>query len=139
MEISVYAIPGINEKIEELILEKEYLEFNLPIEGFKISPDNSIVTIDKILKTVSRFYGVTEESLLVKCREREITQKRFIIMYFCVILKTGTTREISTKIGSKNRSLVTHAKKTICNLIEYNKKLSSEIEELERLIKISNN
>jgi hypothetical protein len=96
---------------------------------------NKEITIDHIQDVVCKYYNLTLEQLHTETRKREIVQARQIAQYFAKQLTKVKLEVIGEKIGNKNHSTISHASKVVNNLIDTDKEIKAQIEEIERLIK----
>jgi len=93
------------------------------------------ITIEHIQDVVCKYYNLTLEQLHTETRKREIVQARQIAQYFAKQLTKYSLKVIGEKIGNKNYATILHAIKVVNNLIDTDKAIRNEIEEIERLIK----
>lgn len=91
--------------------------------------------IDKIQRIVCEYYNINIEQLHTKTRERIIVQARQITHYFAYKMTNKDLREIGKTIGKKNHATVIHSRKVVNNLMETDKEIKAQIEEIERKIK----
>ena len=94
------------------------------------------LSIDYIQKVVCNYYEIPVESLKSKSRKREIVQARQIAMYFSKNLTKASLATIGAHIGGKDHATVLHAYKTVLNLMETDKHFRSQIEEIEKRLKL---
>lgn len=90
------------------------------------------VTIESIVELVCATFGVNRTELLSSKRTREIAGARQVAMYLC---KTHTKAALSTigaALGNRTHATVMHACKTVPNLMETDKMMRKQIEEIER-------
>jgi len=74
--------------------------------------------------------------LHTKTRKREIVQARQIAMFFSKNLTKSSLSTIGSLIGGKDHATVLHACKTINNLIETDKRFKSQVDSIERKLKM---
>lgn len=96
---------------------------------------NVDINIETILEEVSNYYKVDLESLLSNSRKREIVVPRQVAMYLCKLHTKCSLGEIGKGIGNKNHATVLYACNTIANLMDTDKILKHQIEEIERKMK----
>ena len=94
------------------------------------------ISIDFIQKTVCEYFGLPNEMLHTKTRKREIVQARQIAMFFSKNLTKSSLSTIGSLIGGKDHATVLHACKTINNLIETDKRFKSQVDSIERKLKM---
>lgn len=90
------------------------------------------ISIDKILDTVSKYYKIDLTILLSSKRTRTVATARQIAMYLCKTHTKSALGAIGNAIGGKNHATVLYACKTVSNLMDTDKDLKIQIEELER-------
>ena len=86
-----------------------------------------------IISKVAKFYGLTSDEILGRCRERRLIKARFISIYF-IKQKTEFTLVTIGKIFNRDHASIIHALKTIQTV----KELHYETDLLEDLKKLSN-
>jgi len=94
------------------------------------------VSVDYIQKVVCEYFGLPGDVLHTKTRKREIVQARQIAMYFSKSMTKSSLSTIGSLIGGKDHATVLHACKTVNNLIETDKRFKSQIEDIERKLKL---
>ena len=94
------------------------------------------ISIDYIQKVVSEYFGLPSDVLQTKTRKREIVQARQIAMYFSKGMTKSSLSTIGSLIGGKDHATVLHACKTVNNLIDTDKRFKSQIEDIERKLKL---
>ena len=87
--------------------------------------------IQIIFKLVCDFRGIPIEKAYSKTRKREIVECRQIAMTISMELIKATLQEIGQNIGGKDHATVLHAKKTIKNLCDTNKKFKHDYESIK--------
>lgn len=94
------------------------------------------ISIDYIQKIVCEYFGLPSDVLQTKTRKREIVQARQIAMFFSKSLTKSSLSTIGSIIGGKDHATVLHACKTVNNLKDTDKRFKSQIEDIERRLKI---
>ncbi|HCT31276.1 MAG TPA: chromosomal replication initiator protein DnaA [Bacteroidales bacterium] len=94
------------------------------------------ISIDYIQKIVCEYFGLPSDVLQTKTRKREIVQARQIAMYFSKSMTKSSLSTIGSIIGGKDHATVLHACKTVNNLKDTDKRFKSQIEDIERRLKI---
>ena len=88
-----------------------------------------------IKRAICFFFNVSIETFNIKSNKREISQIRFLGMYFAKkYIPNATLRLIAFKIGNLDHSMVPYAVKTINNLYETDKQFKNEFDRLSKLI-----
>lgn len=94
------------------------------------------LSIDYIQKVVCSYFNVPVEMMQSNTRKREIVQARQIAMYFSKSLTKSSLATIGSMIGDKDHATVLHACKTVTNLQETDKRFRSQLDEIEKRLKI---
>jgi chromosomal replication initiator protein len=94
------------------------------------------MTIGYITKKVFSTCGISLSMLNSKTRKTEVVQARQISMYFSrtMIKPKKSVNIIGKEIGNKSHGNVSHAIKTINNLIETDKKFKAHIDKIEWIL-----
>lgn len=92
----------------------------------------SEVTVESIISLVCTTMGVSHEDITSSRRTRDLASARQVAMYLCKERTKATFSTIGSALGGRTHATVMHACKTIPNLIETDKILRSQIEEIER-------
>lgn len=87
-------------------------------------------TIELIQEAVSKYYEMTIEVMNCKTRKREVVQARQISMYFSKHMTKKSLAIIGADHGGKDHGTVLHACKTISNLIETDKLIALQVNEI---------
>ena len=86
------------------------------------------VTIHMILKKVSEKTRLTPEQICIKTKKREIVEARQVAMSMAVAENLGNFIFIGSELGGFDHATVSHAIKTVCNLMETNTKFKEKWE-----------
>jgi hypothetical protein len=78
------------ESIKKLIPILELLGMEMPV---------LVLSIDEVLRKISKLSGISIKLLKTKSRKREIVEERQISMYFCKILTKESNTTIAQKFG----------------------------------------
>lgn len=90
--------------------------------------------IDFIIKVVSKYYDVEDNYFTTKNRKRELVVARQTAMYFIVKYSTATLEKTGNAFGGKDHATVLHGVRTIKNLIDCDKVVKQQINELDNII-----
>ncbi len=90
------------------------------------------VTVESILELVCSVMGVTVDDVISKRKTREIASARQVAMFICKQRTKSTLKSIGGAFGGRTHATVMHACRTVPNLIETDKILKSQVEEIER-------
>ncbi|MCK4523150.1 chromosomal replication initiator protein DnaA, partial [Candidatus Aerophobetes bacterium] len=121
-------------------LFKEKIDMNSVKEILKgILPEEKPrpITVELVQKTVSKYYKIKESTIKGKKRSRSIAFPRQIAMYLCRELTEDSFPEIGAKFGGKDHTTVMYAYRKIVEQAKKDEVLSSELKELENLLKTS--
>jgi chromosomal replication initiator protein len=127
--ISLLAQSTLNRKEITLDLAKEMIDKLIKNTSREIS-------VDYIQKVVCSYFNVTIEAVQTDTRKREIVQARQVSMYFAKSLTKSSLATIGSQIGGKDHATVLHACKTVNNLIDTDKNFRTQIDEIEKKLKI---
>lgn len=101
--------------------------------GFMLPPKQ--ITMEIIQNMVTRFYGVSINSIKSEFSTRDISQARQVCMFFSVEMTKNKYEVIGDFFGGRDHSSVTYSVKTVNNLIETDSKFRAQIEYLRKRIK----
>jgi len=104
------------------------------VEHIVTVPKNDI-SVSKIKKTVCSYFGISDDALLSSTRKREVVQARQIAMYLSRNLTACSLDNIGTQIGGKNHATVLYACNTISDLIQTERAVRHQVNEIEKLLK----
>ena len=93
------------------------------------------ITIDDIVETVCKHYGLDTASIQTKSRKHEVVQARQIAMFLAKDNTDFSTARIGKLIGNRDHATVLHAFKTIKELEEVDKNFHEELEEIRIALK----
>lgn len=97
--------------------------------------ESKAITIDNIINTVCKHFGLDTSAIHTKSRKREVVQARQIAMYLAKNYTDFSTAKIGSLIGNKDHATVLHACKTISELKEVSKSFQAELEEIQTALK----
>ena len=103
-----------------------------------VNCESKSITIDDIITTVCKHFGLENAAIHTKSRKREVVQARQIAMYLAKNHTDFSTAKIGTLIGNKDHATVLHACKTIKQLKEVDKSFRAEIDEIQTALKKGN-
>ena len=87
--------------------------------------------IEKISVAVARELGMELEALKTTSKKQELKEARHWCMFFCCTEKAGSLREIGLFFGGRHYSTVIHARDTIQDYIQVEKKSQRIFERLK--------
>ena len=135
---SVRGLEGIVISImaHSTIYNKEIdLELTQRIVRKVVNSESKAVTVDEIINTVCKHFGLETATIHTKSRKREVVQARQIAMYLAKNHTDFSTAKIGALIGHKDHATVLHACKTIKELKEVDKSFRAEIDEIQAALK----
>lgn len=97
--------------------------------------ESKAITVDEIINTVCRHFGLETAAIHTKSRKREVVQARQIAMYLAKNHTDFSTAKIGTLIGGKDHATVLHACKTIKELKEVDKSFRAELDEIQSALR----
>ncbi|MDY6800959.1 MAG: chromosomal replication initiator protein DnaA [Bacteroidota bacterium] len=127
--ISLLAQSTLNRK--EITLELAKMMIDRLVKNSKKE-----ISVDYIQKVVCDYFNLSPDLLQSKTRKREIVQARQIAMYFSKVLTKSSLASIGALIGGKDHATVLHACKTVNNLMDTDKRFKSQIETIEKKLKV---
>ena len=102
-------------------------------EYIKESKEN--VTIDEIIKVVSKYYNIKPSDIKSKSRHKNIVTARKIVIYLARKLTPNSMPTLASYFSMKDHSTVSKAMKSIEEELNKNQNLKTIIEELKNKIK----
>ena len=111
------------------------LELTQRIVRKVVNSESKAVTVDEIINTVCKHFGLETATIHTKSRKREVVQARQIAMYLAKNYTEFSTAKIGALIGHKDHATVLHACKTIKELKEVDKSFRAEIDEIQAALK----
>ncbi len=100
-----------------------------------VNNERKAITIDDIIGTVCKHFGLEINAIHTKSRKREVVQARQVAMYLAKHHTDFSTSKIGTLIGNRDHATVLHACKAIKEQREVDRAFRSEIEEIESALK----
>ena len=92
------------------------------------------ISIKQITDIVCKYFNIDEQSFNSSKRTREVAQARQIAMYLAKQHTKLPLAAIGSAIGGRNHATVLHSCKNVLNLIETDKVVKSQIEEISKMI-----
>ena len=136
---SVRELEGIvNSLLAQSILFKRDIDLDLAERIIRKAVriiENKPITIEEIITKVCEHYKMDESVLHTKSRKREIVQVRQVAMYLAKKHTDTSTSKIGYLIGKRDHATVIHACKIMKDLVEVDKDMKAEIEEIEASFK----
>jgi len=118
-----------------LVYEKEIdVELANKVIAKIINIKVKVITVEKILNTVSSYFRIDLKNIHSKSRKQEVVKARHIAMYLAKKHTNYSYAHIGSLIGKRDHATVLHAINAIKNLLEFDKSLPSVMNELEILL-----
>jgi chromosomal replication initiator protein len=93
-----------------------------------------IIAVKDIVKIVSDFYNVKEESIYEKTRHKEVIRPRQVIMYILREDLSISYPSIGNKLGGRDHTTVIHSCEKIKHVIKDDQVLADEIAQIRNLL-----
>jgi len=94
-----------------------------------------VITVDDIINTVCKHFGLETSVIYSKSRKREAVQARQVSMFLAKKYTDLSNSKIGAQIGNKDHATVIHACKTITDQLETDKRFSDEIGMIQTALK----
>ncbi|MDI9347952.1 MAG: chromosomal replication initiator protein DnaA [Methylacidiphilales bacterium] len=130
----------IDGAVKKLIAYSKFLKSTITIDFVKhtfrdfISLKQRNITIDKIQKIVADFYKISQQSLVSKSRSKSLIVPRQVAMYLARKMTKQSLPEIGKNFNDRDHATVLYACKIIEQILSKDKKIKSEITNLEHTI-----
>lgn len=111
------------------------LELTQRVVARAVNLEKKEVTLDDILKTVCRHYGVRKADVLGKTRKKNIVQARQLCMFLCHKYVGLSYSGVGREVGKRDHSTVLHSCNTISARIATEKAFRLEVEDIEAQLK----
>jgi len=92
------------------------------------------LSVKEVVKIVSSFYNVEEESIYDKSRKKEVVRPRQVIMYLLREIFNVSYPSIGQKLGGRDHTTVIHSCEKIKTDLKTDADLSNEITELRQML-----
>lgn len=140
--------PTINPEIESLRAENEWLKAQLeearksvteppPVPPVQRPRPIGNLTIDYIIRTVARFYGVRPAEITSARRTMDIMKPRQVTMFLCRKLTGKSLPIIGKMCGDRDHTTIMHAWRKIEKLRHEDDDLRDELSKIERLLEVA--
>lgn len=94
-------------------------------------------TVDLIIKTTAKHFGLTPQELLSRSRRRTVARPRQIAMFICTRMTTRSLPDIGNRFGGFDHTTVLYARDRVVALAESDGQLRDEVEAVERAVRAS--
>ena len=137
---SVRELEGIiNSLLAQSILFKREIDMDLAERIIRKAVriiENKPITIEEIVAKVCEHYKMDESVLHTKSRKREIVQVRQVAMFLAKKHTDISTSKMGHLIGNRDHATVLHACKIVKDLVEVDKEIKADIEDIEASFKL---
>lgn len=99
------------------------------------SKPKKVFSVKEVIKTISEFYDVPENSIYEKTRRKEVVKPRQIIMYILREDFKVSYPTIGDKLGGRDHTTVIHSCEKIKTEIKVDQQLSEEIDKIRNMLK----
>ncbi|MFA5158435.1 MAG: chromosomal replication initiator protein DnaA [Patescibacteria group bacterium] len=103
-------------------------------ESINRSGKRQIISADKVMKAIEKFYNIEIEDLVSKKRNKEVIKPRQIAMYLLYNIVGMSYPDVGQELGGKDHSTIMYGCKSISKEINSSKQLKDEIELLKETI-----
>jgi chromosomal replication initiation ATPase DnaA len=93
-----------------------------------------VVSVAEIKRAVAEHFGIPLESMISKCRGREITKPRQVAMFFAREMARKSYPRIGSMFGGRDHSTVMHAVKQVARRMGDDSAFNDEVSDLRKLI-----
>ena len=97
-------------------------------------PKQREITVEKIRDVVCTYFNLSVDAISTKSRKREVVQTRQIAMYLSRLMTKSPLSTIGSLIGKRDHATVLHAEKTVGDLMQIDKNLRAQIDEITKQI-----
>lgn len=106
----------------------------------KFSEPEKRPTVDLVIRTTAKYYGLTVQEILSRTRQKAIARPRQVAMYLCCKLTTRSLPDLGRRFaaaGDKkfDHTTVLYARDRIVELLQADPTLAHDVEEITRLIR----
>ncbi len=106
------------------------IDLPLAQEALGSGPRDAAITVQQIVDSVTRYFGVRLADLQSKKRTKSITQPRQVCMYLARKLTNHSLEEVGGFFGGRDHTTVLHASRSIEAARQEDPKVNSMLEEL---------
>ncbi len=92
-------------------------------------------SVDHIIETVCKHYGIKSADMAAKSRKRDIVQARQVAMYLTKNYTDYSAAKIGALIGNRDHATVLHALKAVNQMKEVDKQFSANLEAIQTELK----
>jgi len=120
----------------DLINEKPSLAVAEKILSSTISQSakRQVVSAEKVLKTIQKFYNVSIDDIVSSKRNKEIIKPRHVAMYILYNIVGLSFPEVGRELGGKDHTTIMHGCKAVNKDLGNSKQFKDEVEMLKEMI-----
>jgi chromosomal replication initiator protein len=100
-----------------------------------VEENQKVISIDNIIETVTDYFKIKITDIKGKTRLREVVVPRQIAMFLAKEYTSLSLKAIGYHFGGRDHSTVIHAIQTINDLMDIDKELKSQIDDLKEKFK----
>ncbi len=125
----------VNTLVCQMQLKKKDLSLQEVREAIKnnIKPKR-LVSVKDVVKIVSGFYNLDEESIYKKSRKKEVVRPRQVIMYLLREDYSLPYPAIGEKLGGRDHTTVIHSYEKVCEDLKTDHQLEQEIHQIRGML-----
>jgi len=102
--------------------------------NYRVKKEYQNTDIDGIKNAVCAYFGIEKQAIETVTRKRAIVQSRQLVMKMAKDYTRNSLSVIGQEIGNKDHSTVSHACKTINNLIETDKVFRGQVQDIKKIL-----
>lgn len=114
-------------------------KINLDLARFRVKSiveeNQKVISIDKIIEAVTDYFRIKISDIKGKTRLREVVLPRQIAMYLAKEFTTLSLKAIGYHFGGRDHSTVIHAIQMVNDMIDLDKDISKQVQELKASFK----
>jgi chromosomal replication initiator protein len=120
----------------ELIDEKPSLAVVEKLLSSEVSQSSKrqVVSAEKVLKTIQKFYNVSIDDIVSSKRNKEIIKPRHVAMYILYNIVGLSFPEVGRELGGKDHTTIMHGCKVVNKDLGNSKQFKDEVEMLKEMI-----
>lgn len=120
----------------DLINEKPTLSMAEKVLSSTISQSakRQVVSAEKVLKTIQKFYNVSIDDIVSSRRNKEVIKPRHVAMYILYNIVGLSFPEVGRELGGKDHTTIMHGCKAVNKDMGNSKQFKDEVEMLKEMI-----
>ncbi|MEI8060935.1 MAG: chromosomal replication initiator protein DnaA [Candidatus Berkelbacteria bacterium] len=118
----------INEKPSMAVVEK------LLSSEVSHSTKRQVVSAEKVLKTIQKFYNISIDDIVSSKRNKEVIKPRHVAMYILYNIVGLSFPEVGRELGGKDHTTIMHGCKAVNKDMGNSKQFKDEVEMLKEMI-----